>query len=234
MNKDQYFLLPIFLLIIFSYSNKLFAASGPYAGIQFGLANMHQGSYIAKHLNNLVEDQIPGASTEYLDMIYDDTGFAGRLFAGYQFNSYLAIETGYTQFQKLSVNTSAGIQINVINLPIPADITTHAAVSTDVFDLVGKVILPVTNRFSIYGKLGLAYLNVNGQVKATANIPDVLTVDASANPNLHILYPEAALGINYEMTKKISMDCSLTRIQQYNSHVFPNIDFLSVGIIYHW
>ena len=237
MSKGQRHLLLVFLLTASGIPQESSATSpGPYVGVQFGLANVHQGSYIAAHLNHLIQKAIPDASTDYMDALYNNTGYAGRLFVGYQFNSYFAIETGYTQFEKLNINTTAGINIDIkkINFTFPANVSTHAAVTTDAFDLVGKGILPVTKRFSLYGKLGLAYLRVNGDVSAAAKVPELIDIYIAANPSLHIIYPTFSLGLNYDMTRRLSMDCSLTRIQQYSSHAFPSIDFLSIGVLYHF
>jgi len=68
-----------------------------------------------------------------------DTGFAARVFAGYDMNQFLGLETGYTFLPK---TTGEGYSIR------------NYAV-----DLLAKLSVPVSNVFNIYAKAGAAYFN---------------------------------------------------------------------------
>jgi OOP family OmpA-OmpF porin len=69
----------------------------------------------------------------------DDTDTAWRIFGGYQFNRNFALELGYADFGEVRASGPGGT--------VSAEATA--------FDLVGVGLLPIVDRFSIYGKLGL-------------------------------------------------------------------------------
>lgn len=73
----------------------------------------------------------------------DTTNTTWRAYAGYQFNRHLAVEAGYVDFGKATVSaTLAGVPVT-------------SRIETSAWELVGVGLLPLTERFSIYGKLGL-------------------------------------------------------------------------------
>ena len=203
-------------------------------GIQGGWANLHQGEYIASRLDALLEKEIPGVSAKSIN-VFSDTGLAGRIFAGYQFNPYFAIEMGYYRFNRLNVNTDLTVDLTILDqqgLHIPVDFSTQAFVKTDAFDLIFKGILPCTDRLNLYGKLGVTYLEISGKVSLIEDTP-LVHANLSGNPSLNLVYPTAGIGISYDLTKKISSDLSWTHIQRINKHVFPSADFVAVGLLYY-
>ena len=220
-------------LWLFAISKAFATIPGPYIGGQLGWADLHQGDYIASHLNSLFEKAVPSLSIDSLNILYINTGLAGRVFLGYQFNSYFAAEVGYYRFTQLDVNTKLDIDVIILkqNFTLPTSLSTRATVRTEALDLVAKGILPLTDKFSIYGKLGLAYLNVIGKVSLSVNSP-LLNTSLSGNPSLNLVYPTFGIGANYDLTQHISTDLSWNRIQRLNSHLFPSTDFISLGLIY--
>lgn len=104
----------------------------------------------------------------------DDIGIGGRIYAGYQFNPYFAVETGFTQYAKTSFSTNKitsnsrdihtttprdnfiDDQSNLISNNLYAGEITENAV-----DLVGKATLPLNYGFGLYVKAGAAYINAN-------------------------------------------------------------------------
>ncbi len=213
---------------------------GFYLGGQLGWGNVHQGTYVATYLNKLIKKAVPDAPVNTLNILYSDTGIAGRLFAGYQFNSYFGLELGYYRFNRMQVNTDLQFKTTIPNLDVdwPIDFKTHASVNTTVFDLVTKIILPITNKFSLYGKAGIAYLDVRGDASVKVVVPVVdnatVSISLSSNPAMNLIYPTFGLGMNYDLTTHVSTDFSWIRIQQINSHAFPSTDFVSLGLLYHF
>ena len=77
-----------------------------------------------------------------------NTGLAGRLAIGYQFSPYFAAELGYLRLanQKGKDYGSTGYAIGTKTL------------SQNALDVAAKGILPINDKFNVYGKLGVAYL----------------------------------------------------------------------------
>jgi len=67
----------------------------------------------------------------------DDKQTAGKLFAGYQLNRNFAAEAGYGYLGKFTAD--------------------GAGITSSVWELVGIGAVPLSNQFSVYGKLGAYY-----------------------------------------------------------------------------
>lgn len=195
------------------------ATPGVYVTGQLGYANTHMGSKTNFH-------------DHYLDLgknkNLSNNGLAGRVALGYQFNQNFAVEVGYLQlndkkvdmtqhlFDKMQGNASLNLQQHAI-------------------DLVGKGIIPVSQNFNVYGKLGLAYLttDVNLKVKE-GNLDANLNLNHYTNIAEHKWAPEAAIGVSYDITPNVSVDASLTHIQPLGNNKPGNIDFAAVGLGYNF
>lgn len=223
-------------LFLSSFSVFTFATTpGPYLGLQFGWGRVNQGEFVTEYINKVVKKILPETSLH--SIIFTDTGRGGRFFVGYQFNAYIAAEIGYYRFSSLDYKASLNTDIRVFqkygyNIHLPINLFAKIYVRTEVIDVVAKGILPLTDYFSIYGKLGVAVLNSDATAAVTAKTP-LADVDFYAAPSVNIVYPTFGLGINYDATKHISLDLALMRIQKVNSCPYPNIDFIAVGIVYH-
>lgn len=114
--------------------------AGPYLGAGIGHAKLDNDT-----LDWL--DDI-GAST-------DDTDVSYKLFAGYQFNPYFAVEAGYIDFGSFTASGSDGG--DSANLKLGVEGFTAA--------LVGK--LPIQSGFSVYGKLGMIAWDADLKLNAT-------------------------------------------------------------------
>ncbi len=139
---------------------------------------------------------------------------AGRLAIGYQFSPNWAVEMGYLQLaqQKADVNTQS------------VTLNQHA------FDVVGKGILPVTSKFDVYAKAGMAYLvnNLKGN-EISGGQKSIVNPLAK-----HSWAPEAGIGASYNITPNVFVYTSWTHIQPIGHNRPNNIDFVSVGVGYNF
>ncbi len=158
------------------------------------------------HTKNKFLKPFPAKDTKY------QGGLIGRLSVGYQFSPYWAIEAGYLQLAKQKSNLLVGAA-NANNLVI---LKQHA------FDVAGKGIYPISDKFNLYAKAGMAYLisNLNG---------DKALVPAIAKRSWA---PEAGVGITYNITSNVFVDTSYTHIHPIGKNRPSNIDFATVGIGY--
>jgi OOP family OmpA-OmpF porin len=90
-----------------------------------------------------------------------DTGFG--LAGGYQINDHFAVEFGYVDLG--SVNYRADTTLAQGAEQADADVTLQSSASGPVLSVLG--ILPVGERFSVFGRAGLSLLNADGTVRVT-------------------------------------------------------------------
>lgn len=186
--------------------------SGPYVGIQAGYGNVHQAPVPNENF----------ADTVSYTQHFSDKGLAGRIFAGYQFNPNVALETGFTRFHDSHDNITA----TYAGIPL----SEKATLKTQAWDVVGKGILPLQNGFSLYGKAGVAYLMADAKARTTLG-----SVNASASKSANHIYPTASVGVSYDITKNVVADVSYTRIQKTGgSKKLSSTDFAAVGLAYNF
>lgn len=175
------------------------AAPGFYVGGQAGWGDTHYSK------SDLVGN-LPAGNL-------DNTGIAGRLFAGYQFDQNWAAELGFTKFSDTKIKNIAGTGID-------GKVKQHA------FDLVGKGILPLENGFNLYGKLGVAYVSADPSASYEG-----VTVSGDTE---HKLYPTFSAGLSYDITPNVPVDISWNRIQKIGNGDIQSSDFIALGIAYNF
>ncbi|MCM2341395.1 outer membrane beta-barrel protein [Rhodoferax sp.] len=145
----------------------------------------------------------------------DDLGF--KIFGGYQYNKYFSVEAGYFDLGQFGFKTSttpAGtlsgdIRIKGLNL-----------------DLVGT--LPITEKFSAFGRIGAAYARTEDRFAGTGAV-NVLNPNPSArDTNLKV-----GLGVQYAMTDALSLRAEIERYR-INDAVGNkgDVDMASIGLVY--
>jgi OmpA-OmpF porin, OOP family len=147
----------------------------------------------------------------------DDTDFAGKIFGGYKFNKYFALEGGYFNLGKFgytATTTPAGslignIQIEGLN-----------------FDAVG--ILPITEKFAAFGRVGVNYADVKDQFSSTGAAP----TPTNPSPDEREFNYKAGLGLQYNFTKTVAMRAEWERYR-INDAVGNDgdINMYSLGVV---
>lgn len=147
----------------------------------------------------------------------DEKNLGGKLFAGYQFNRYLSLETGY--FDLGSINFRAD------TLP---EGTLNGAMKTRGlnFDVVGYI--PLHEAFSLFGRLGVNYALSKDNFYGT----EAVTV-TNTNPSKREANLKLGLGIQYAVN-----DNWAVRLEDERYHVNDavsnrgDIDLISLGVVY--
>ena len=144
-----------------------------------------------------------------------DTGY--KLFGGYQFNKNFALEGGYFDLGKFGFTAttvpagtlSGNIRLKGVNL-----------------DAVG--ILPITDKFSAFGRVGLNYAQARDSFTGTGLV-NVL----NANPSKRDTNVKVGLGLQYAVTEALAMRVEAERYR-INDAVGNkgDIDLVSFGLIY--
>ena len=150
--------------------------------------------------------------------IADDNRSNGyKLFGGYRLNRNIAVEGGYFDlgdfgFKATTVPTgtlNGNIKLRGLNL-----------------DLVGT--LPITQKFSVFGRIGANYAQARDSFSATGMVSVIDPTPSKRDTNLKV-----GLGVEYAFNDSLAMRGELERYR-INDAVGNkgNIDLLSVGLVY--
>ncbi len=147
----------------------------------------------------------------------DDRDTAYKIFGGYQANKYFAVEGGYFDLGKFGFNANT--------LP-PGSLSGNIKVKGMNLDLVG--ILPITERFSAFGRVGANYAHTRDTFAGTGAVT-VIRANASTR-DTNIKY---GAGIQFAMTENLGVRGEVERYR-INDAVGNkgDIDLVSVGLIY--
>ncbi len=207
--------------------------NGPYVGGELGWGDTHQGNFTSP---GLVSEIISGTTT-ILSGSSRDTGIAGRIFAGYQFTPNWAAEMGYTHFSNATANSQYS-QTGFFGLPGTQTYNQHGTVTTQAVDLVAKGILPLQGGFSVYGKLGLAYLAASQTIDGTMTntfLGSTTTSPIHTSESDHRIYPTFGAGVSYDVTQNVVADVSWNHIQTVSPFDnMQNTDLVGASLAYHF
>jgi OOP family OmpA-OmpF porin len=158
-----------------------------------------------------------GAGLTTTSMTDDKHDTAYKIFGGYKFNRNFAVEGGYFnlgQFGFTSTTNPAGtltgkIKLQGLNI-----------------DAVG--IVPLTEKFSAFGRLGLQYAQAKDQFAATGAV-----TASDPNPSKSAANYKAGLGVQYDFTEHLGMrgEWENYRINDAVGNR-GDVNVLSVGLVY--
>ena len=126
----------------------------------------------------------------------DDSATAWKLFGGYQVNKHFGLEGGYADLGRYDINSS-------VTAP-GAGPGAGNWEADNVWSLAAVGYLPIHDRFSAFGKAGLAYSRVN----FTHSSPG-----AAVNASDNTTNPLFGLGLKYDFTKNASVRGEFERYQ---------------------
>jgi long-chain fatty acid transport protein len=126
-----------------------------------------------------------------------------KVYAGYQFNKYLGVEGGYVNLNDMTGFTGAVV----------------TNIDTDAWALGAVLSYPVTDKFSVMGKLGAAYMLADIKTKNGAALT-VTTGDDSYEPNYGV-------GVSYALLDNLSLRAEWERFDREDH----DIDLVSAGMV---
>ncbi|MDD2919484.1 outer membrane beta-barrel protein [Rhodoferax sp.] len=184
--------------------------SGWYAGANYGVTEATIDD--ARITSGLLGSGLTVTSIEDNDR---DRGY--KLFGGFQYNKYLAVEAGYFDLGRFGfvANTSPTGTLS-------GDIKARG------FNLDAVGILPITDKFSAFGRVGVTYADTKGAFAGTGAV-NVLDPSPSArDTNLKV-----GLGVQYAFTEALSLRAEIERYR-INDAVGNkgDIDLASIGLVY--
>lgn len=162
--------------------------------------------------------QLQGAGLATSSISDDHTDTAYKLFGGYQLNKNFALEGGYFklgQFGYTATTIPAGTKSGNIKLQ-----------GLNV-DAVGM--LPLADKFSVFGRLGLQYAEAKDNFSSTGAVP----VPANPNPGKNAANYKAGMGLQYDFTESLGMRAEAERYRIDDAVGSKgDINMYSLGLIY--
>ena len=156
-----------------------------------------------------VDIDCTGAST------CDEKDTSWKIFGGYQFNKNFALEFGYANLGEATASGS-----------VPPFGTASVKFETMAFDLVAVGSLPIADRFSIYGKIGLYRADTDADVSVSGLGS---TTESDSNTDLTF-----GVGVRYDFTRNLGVRAEWQRYSDVSAGDFgeSDIDVISVGVIW--
>lgn len=151
----------------------------------------------------------------------DDSDSSWKIFGGYQINRNFAVEFGYANLGEAKASTPAfffgGLLIPAANVSIEAT----------VWELVGVGSLPVADRFSLYGKIGL----YRSETDISVAFPSVGATSNDSDDNMDITF---GFGARYDFTRNFGIRAEWQRYSSVSAGDFgdSDVDVMSVGLLW--
>lgn len=175
------------------------------------------GGTRADFKNDRINSLLTGQGFTVNSTTTDNTSTGYKLFGGYQLTPNFAVEGGYFdlgRFNYGSSTTPAGTfsgntRVNGLNL-----------------DLVGT--LPLSDRFSVLGRVGAAYAQNRGSFASTGFVPAYIGDSRRNETNVKV-----GLGLQYAISEALSVRAEIERYRISDPiRNRGNIDMASVGLVY--
>lgn len=177
-----------------------------------------KGFYLGGDLTFAVY-QSPRGSTFANSVLLPVSGHI-RPFIGYRFNDYFALEGGFSNL----VNEKNNGGQSTTGLFGEPEVYGPDHYRLYDFDIETKWIYPMQYGFSVFGKLGAAYVHQDVYNQTYVSVPP------SVNTNSNRLLPLVGIGTSFNFTKNIAAELSYT----YLPGVSPigRIAMLGIGLSY--
>jgi OOP family OmpA-OmpF porin len=192
------------------WTNQDWADNAWYLGVGAGRANtsIDKDRIVRSLMDN-------GASSVTFGSNERDTAF--KLFMGKQMNRYFAIEAGYFDLGKFGFNATT---------TPPGVINGEVGFRGFNLDLVGQ--LPLTERFSLLGRVGANYTRADAHFSGNR-----LFAITDPNPTEKKLNPKVGVGLEYKFTQALAMRGEAERYRVNDAvHNRGDVDFYSVSLVY--
>jgi len=201
--------LSLIALAVLASSFALADDSGWYAGANVGKS---RGTIDDARITT----SVAGSGFTGATIIDDDHSTGYKIFGGYQYNKYLAVEAGYFDLGNFGFNAT-----------LPAG-TLHGNIKLKGLNLDVVGTLPITEKFSVLGRIGVNYADASDSFVGTGAV-NVL----DPNPSKRGTNLKVGLGLQYAFSPALAMRAEVERYR-INDAVGNkgDIDLVSLGLIY--
>ena len=188
-----------------------FAALSVAIGLALPSAGMAQGADSGWYIGGTIGQAKVNDFCEGLVASCEDTDTSLRVLGGSQFSKHFALEAGYHQLGEASV-TNGGL---------------FAKVEAMAWELVAVGMLPVADRFSVYGKLGV----YRGETDFSTNIvaPGIPSTFSESNTDLTM-----GFGLQFDVANNLGLRAEWQRYQDLGGPQIgeSDVDVMSIGVVF--
>lgn len=150
----------------------------------------------------------------------DDRDYGWKVFAGYQFNRYFAIEGGYADFGNATFNGALATAVP----PFAAGTAVAADLEANAWFLALVGTLPVSNQFSVLAKLGVSRtdLDLTARVGGLTGTANEKSTEATYG-----------LGVRFDATRNLGIRAEWDRFRGGGGNVGDkgDVDLFSINLV---
>jgi len=157
----------------------------------------------------------------------DDSGTGFSFGIGYEFNKYIAVETGLLDLGQTTISSSSTINDPISGLPLSFNLTEHT--ETDGFYFGSKLSYPVVKKVEAYIKAGVYFWDVGTVSYGCSSFTPgpfparICTREAASSDGNDLYY---GLGMSYDITEVFTLRTGWTRYQVTDN----DVDVFAAGI----
>jgi OmpA-OmpF porin, OOP family len=157
----------------------------------------------------------PGSYINSISVQERDTGY--KIFGGYQFSRYIAVEGGYFDLGHFG--------FNAVTVP-PGTLNGEMKVRGINLDLVGT--MPLTERLGVFARVGANYAETSDNFSGTGAVTVL-----NPNPSKRDTNVKVGLGVQYALTDALGLRGEVERYR-VNDAVGNkgDVDLVSLGLVY--
>ena len=184
--------------------------TGWYAGVNVGQSR-------AKIDDARITSNLLGGGFATPSIVNDDTDTGYKLFGGYKFNRNFAVEGGYFDLGRFGFTATT----------VPAG-TLNGSIKLRGVNLDAVGILPITEKFSAFGRVGVNYAEARDSFSGTGAV----TV-TNPNPSKRDTNVKFGAGLQYDFTQSLGVRLEAERYR-INDAVGNkgDVDLVSLGLVY--
>jgi OmpA-OmpF porin, OOP family len=184
--------------------------TGLYMGISAGESKAHLD-------NTLISQNLLGSSATVNAVTSDQKGTGYKVFVGFPMNSNWAVETGYFDLGRFGFDATTS----------PAGtLTGSSRIKGLNLDIVGT--LPITDSWSLLGRIGAAYAQTKGSFNGT-----VSGAPGNTETNKRETNYKYGFGTQYAFTPALTLRLEGERYRVNDSvGQRANVDLISLGLVY--
>lgn len=211
------------------------AGTGWYLGFGVGQSKARDIDDISGYAEDLeasLVEELPGLSID-INASSDDKDTGWKIYAGYRLNKNFAVEGGYVHLGKFGYNASyTGSFVEeggTVEFTGAGSVKARAKAWT--LGVLG--ILPVSDSFEVFGKVGAAFWDVKTTATATATAEETLTLSDSVSKSGTGL--NFGLGAVYNINKNLGVRLEWERFNDVGKEETTgksDIDLISLGLKY--
>jgi len=174
-------------------------------------------------------DIVNFSGSESADSEDNASGF--KLFGGYSFNEYIAVELSYIDMGEVDANSSSsGTFFDSADNPVDGDLFASAKASVDAFTLDANLSYPIASFAALFVKAGVyaADAELESSAGSSFSTESINESRTDSSSGLHF-----GIGANFRVTDAIGLRAEWERLDNVEANGGESdVDLISAALIY--